>query len=84
MVVRATANISRGDQLLRFYGELTNPEAAMVYGFVPPNNIRSNTILFASAEEAAKYYKQRVLIGDTEWTHNVRSRGVSRASAGVP
>ena len=73
LVFFATANISAGEELLRSYGQLTNEEAAMVYGFLPPGNVRSNVALFHTHEQAAKFYHQHVLIGDAEWTHNVRA-----------
>jgi hypothetical protein len=56
MQVVATCDIKEGDELCFSYGERSNDDFFVHYGFVPLRNPRDEVILFESIESALDWY----------------------------
>jgi hypothetical protein len=60
-VVSATRAIAEGEELLVSYGERSNDEFFLYYGFVPPRNPHDDVALFASVEDAIDWHLDRYI-----------------------
>ncbi|KAK9805479.1 hypothetical protein WJX72_000563 [[Myrmecia] bisecta] len=58
MVVSAKRDIQEGEEVLLSYGERSNDDFFLHYGFVPARNAHDDVILFASLEEALDWHTE--------------------------
>lgn len=59
MVLTATRDIQKGEELLLSYGERSNDEWVLHYGFLPPKNPHDDVIIFDSIEEGIDWYLEK-------------------------
>lgn len=61
MIVSAVRDIVQGEEITLSYGERSNDDFFLYYGFVPPRNPHDNVILFTNASEAVEWYLGNLL-----------------------
>lgn len=59
MVLTATRDIIAGEELLLSYGERSNDDFFMHYGFIPSRNVHDDVILFCTIEEAIDWHLEK-------------------------
>lgn len=59
MVLSATRDIAPGEELLLSYGERSNEDFFLFYGFVPPRNPHDAVSLFPSIEDAIDWHLEK-------------------------
>ena len=61
MVLTATRDIDPGEELLLSYGERSNDEWVLHYGFVPPRNPHDDVVIFDTIEDAIDWYLEKYI-----------------------
>lgn len=59
MVLTATRDCIAGEEMFLSYGERSNDDFFLYYGFVPQRNYHDNVVLFESIEESLEWYLER-------------------------
>ena len=61
MVLTTTRDIGAGEELLLSYGERSNDDFFLHYGFIPPRNVHDDVILFTNIEEVIDWHLEKYL-----------------------
>lgn len=80
MLVSAVRDIVEGEEITLSYGERSNDDFFLHYGFVPPRNPHDNVILFGNASEAVDWYLGNIL---NNTATKIPERIVSEAKARI-
>eukprot|EP00890_Picochlorum_soloecismus_P005190 jgi/Picsp_1/5672/NSC_03031-R1_protein len=80
MVVSAVRDIVQGEEITLSYGERSNDDFFLYYGFVPPRNPHDSVILFSDATEAIDWYLGNII---NNTTTEISERIVSEAKSRI-
>ncbi|CAD7696604.1 unnamed protein product [Ostreobium quekettii] len=83
LVVSAIRNIDKGEEVLLSYGERSNDDFFLHYGFVPPHNPHDEVVLFGDLEEAVSWYFDNYLFqaGDDTSRQSLREAALAAGLA---